>query len=305
MAACAIVVSLRANIAPNAVDSHPRQQTTGHKSPANKFVPSRQTRPCGIRSRQNQHGAERPMSNRFTYLRSLAGAAIGAALLWAPAARADETLIETTHADPTTGFLGPIDYADHSWAVSWTQTATLDDAEFRLVMLQRAISDPDAVWTLATAIGPDATAADILATGTLSHARPLPAVTGDQFDFTKDQLSFRYLHRLGPGTYYLVLSGVSGAPHDNAIWVGADGDSVGVNESAGFTLDDFYSTSDPDPFPLSGGPFGWRTTSLRFGFVMQGVRAAVPEPAAWALTLLGFGAAGAALRARRKAAAAA
>lgn len=52
-----------------------------------------------------------------------------------------------------------------------------------------------------------------------------------------------------------------------------------------------------DEVRLTGSPGNWVMDDLTF---TTGVTAAVPEPGAWALMILGFGAAGAALRAKRR-----
>ena len=80
----------------------------------------------------------------------------------------------------------------------------------------------------------------------------------------------------------------------------AFGEDVMLN---GQTLHTLYVTNDNDFVPGVAGPnqfyvFGFQDSDLP-GFVPQAITASVPEPASWAMMLVGFGALGGVLRRRR------
>ena len=86
-------------------------------------------------------------------------------------------------------------------------------------------------------------------------------------------------------TYWLGIHASSNFDRDDIYWVTTAGNGTSTgHESDGGTFDNWSDNGQEHAFYLRGD----RTT-------------AVPEPGAWALMILGFGAAGAALRQRRRA----
>jgi hypothetical protein len=89
--------------------------------------------------------------------------------------------------------------------------------------------------------------------------------------------------QLGAGTHYLALQLTSATNNDPVYWDQNNGPSSAYFNTIG------------DVSQYQGAPYPGGSEA----FQVQGVN--VPEPAAWAMMLVGFGALGAALRARRKA----
>jgi hypothetical protein len=230
-------------------------------------------------------------------------AAVAAAMALSTSPALGATFLETVHTDGSSGFAGSLDH-NHAFAVQWTQTASLTDVRLHFVVVQRTLSNPAARWTLGSALGGAATAADVIATGQVNNVRPF--AVSSVFDFGQHTLDVGIPGTLGPGTYSFVLDAPTSLAARNSVWIGALAGDVGVDAQLGFTLDGFYSSDGPGAFGLDGGFSGWSTDGRRFAFAVEGDLVpsapppAVPEPSSWALMLVGVGLAGASLRARRR-----
>lgn len=226
---------------------------------------------------------------------AIAGAAIAAAFaLAAQPAAADTNLLYTAH-DGTTGVLGRIGALStgsglQQLAVEWTQTVGVFEPYAYVSVLQRSIDQPAFQWTLESA-GTDGQPGAVLASGDQQDSHTIISASGDRYDFGANRTNFRLADALAPGTYFLVLDGLSA---DNIYWVGAPTADVSVAATPGFKIDGFYEYQNDGS--------GWRANGASYSFDLYGNPVAAPEPGAWALMLLGLGIAGAALRARRAAA---
>lgn len=79
-------------------------------------------------------------------------------------------------------------------------------------------------------------------------------------------------------------------------WIGLSGDNIEIGQEISFS---------PSPYPLFyilGGDsvYGTLSSSASTAFRIYGDNGAVPEPATWAMMLVGFGAVGFAMRGRQK-----
>lgn len=80
-----------------------------------------------------------------------------------------------------------------------------------------------------------------------------------------------------------------------------DGVSVGFSNWAGGEPNDFYPGEDAMHLNFYGnGEWNDYFNTSVHGYIVEYGRGAIPEPAAWALLILGFGVVGGALRRRRK-----
>lgn len=234
-------------------------------------------------------------------------------LVW-PLAAAALALAAPAAAAPFIGFTdntfdlasaAPVGDTTINWAASWTQTVATHDVTVR-ALLDASTAD-GAKWWITTAIGPEATLADVVASGV--YTAPM---TGAAFDYNFNPLARTELASglsFGPGSYFLVLDGPPGPFFGNVNWLQANGAADTADLAPGFgvgsiyvaTVGAFGGPANPpaafapaSPFEVSGG---------RLVFELDGeLGAAVPEPATWALMMAGFGLAGATLRRRRRAA---
>jgi hypothetical protein len=211
-------------------------------------------------------------------------------------------------ADPFIGFTdntfdlataAPLGDTTINWAASWTQTVATHDVTVR-ALLDRPGSGGK--WWITTALGPDATLADVVASGAYT-APALPF----SYDFNAQArtelasgLSF------AAGSYFLVLDGPSGPFFNNSDWIGAFGAADTADLAPGFSLGSIYVATvgafgGPANPPVDFAPASPFTAEAgRLVFELDGqLGAAAPEPATWALMIGGFGLVGAAMRRRR------
>jgi hypothetical protein len=224
---------------------------------------------------------------RFAILAALAAFAVAA-----PAAA--ETAIgftDTSDVPPNAG--NPLS-STAALAMAWTQTVALNDATIS-AYVGLAAPDGEATagsWWIVRQLGGDA--GDVVASGTFT---PLLPPAGD-FRFPNlgglTPVTLGSGLDLDRGSYYLVLNGGEGG----ARWLGESTPFKWTADLApGFTLRDRFGAS-PDSAFAPGAAFSDQGSVSQLGFRLEGTIAVVPEPAAWALMLLGFAAAGAALRRR-------
>ncbi len=185
-------------------------------------------------------------------------------------------------------------------AVKWTQTTSAHNVSLDVVMSDFGASQVLS-WWVTTALGPSATAADVVASGNFLIPNAGPVTAGHDFGGTA-WVNVTTGLNLGAGDYYLLIQGA----HDETakaedMWSG-DVDTS-VDTAAGFTLDGSFI--QPGPGSQSGPALNRDVVSAdqQLAFRMTGdVSSGAPEPGVWALMLIGFGAAGAALRRRTAAA---
>lgn len=143
-----------------------------------------------------------------------------------------------------------------------------------------------------------------------------PASTGDTYSFATglDFISFDWgftalSASLDDVTALITLTNYAGGSFSyDPLFVGNDNEGAGGAVQNSARLNWYPIGFDPDvdgsygvELAVSGLEGGPKSLSIRVD-VGQGYQAAIPEPSAWALMILGFGAAGAALRRRRTAA---
>jgi hypothetical protein len=188
-------------------------------------------------------------------------------------------LISFTDVQPSVAEAGLTDTM-FNWAVQWTQTVPSTNVTLR-ALLDANVSTT-ANWWVTTALGPSATLADVVASGTYV-APELPS----QADFNSlPRTTLATGLNFAAGSYYLVLDGPPGPLETLTSWVGDVGPHV--NLAPGFSLGDYRSTSSAVAF----GPASTFTTEPlgQFVFELESVETvAVAEPATEGMLLFGLG----------------
>jgi hypothetical protein len=188
----------------------------------------------------------------------------------------------------------PMDDVQVNWAVQWTQTVAAENVTIR-ALLASNVPPAGANWWVTTTIGPGTSAADVVASGT--YLAPDGLVS--RFDFNPlVRTTLGTGIDLAAGTYYLVLDGEAG-PSGSTDWIGDSALFSTQDLASGFSVGGYYFAAPAPTFGPSGG-FMPIIGDGQFVFELESFAdTAVPEPAAWALMILGFGAVGAAIRRRR------
>lgn len=226
-------------------------------------------------------------------------AAVGAAALLAASPAAADVLIGATDNTPFMAISGPVNDLFSNYAMGWTQSVAATDVTVRAI-LTAAQGTPSATWYITSAIGPGASLADVVASGVYTA----PEIT-DIFDWDSAPRTVLTTGLdLAAGSYFLVLDG----PTAGVSWLGGQQPTDSTILAPGFSMGSVYVGSvglfgggnAPDPF-APASQFIEVTEGKFLAFELDGQAAAVPEPAAWALMILGFGAAGSMMRRRRSA----
>ncbi len=122
--------------------------------------------------------------------------------------------------------------------------------------------------------------------GTAAVTNGATSVNGFGYDLSWDSFSTGAV-TLGPGTYYLVLQNAGVPTGDPIYWDINNGPSTAYENTIGDVNGSLFPGTNSDAFQILGTTGG------------------VPEPATWAMSILGFGMLGSVLRRRKVAAVAA
>lgn len=206
-----------------------------------------------------------------------------------------ESLISFTGTNNFTTFNSLSD-KDVNWAVAWSQSLSSSNVTLS-AGLTSLVGSTTGNWYVTTAIGPTATGADVVYSGSYS-----PAILGspdNNFDTAPRTLLGSGLH-FDPGTYYLVLDGPPGPYRDNADWLG--GRDPTITLAPGFSIGNYYWVSsssgwgDPvvplNPFAPANSFKQWVRDEWSLGtmfvFEMESVDRAVPLPSTLPLAAMGL-----------------
>ena len=221
-----------------------------------------------------------------------AGIMAAALLLGVPGAKADPFIIFTDN-DPTIGMGAFVGDTSVNWAVRWTQASATSNVTLRAILAPETGASSSGTWYVTNAIGPGVTSANVLASGSFTTTVPNGDI-GRYNNMPRTILGTGL--NFAAGTYYLVLDGTGSV---QSFWAGGANTATTIGLAPGFSIDGYYSTGVPASFAPASGYFN-PATDYSYVFEMDGVNgAAVPEPASWALLLVGFGAIGAGLRHRK------
>jgi len=219
------------------------------------------------------------------------GAAVAAVSMACAAPAMAGTLIGFTDTNPTSDSSIGLGTGQGFLAAGWSQSVAASNVAVSALLYGSGAS-ASVAWWITTAIGPGATASDVVATGTATAPPSLNAADFNSAPFTSLATGLS----LAAGDYYLVVLGkapvASSWNNSEATATLAQGFSLG-GSYFGFPAASFAPAS-----PLF--PFSQFSYSGLIYEVEGDLTVGVPEPAAWALMLLGFGATGAAIRRRKR-----
>lgn len=228
-------------------------------------------------------------------MRFLVAPLAGVALAFAASASA-APLISFTDTTPNAGgsfsFLSDLSV---NMAASWTQTVSSSDVSVHvLVGSLDGITTP-ANWWITNALGSETSPVNVIATGVYNPIdRSVEGVPRDLNAFPRIELASGL--SFGAGTYYLVLDGPAGPSQENAAWFGGRLEGFAadtLNLANGFSLGPTYyaTTGNFNELPPLN-PFGPASTFTEnnipgYFLAFDLESGAVPEPASWALMILG------------------
>lgn len=229
-------------------------------------------------------------------------APLAAAILACAAPAGAEVLISFQDHTPDSGGVASLSDTGINWATTWTQTVATSNVTVR-ALLGSNVGPQPSQWWITTSIGLDANEGAVLASGAYTAPNDTGAGFTDFNPVARTELASGL--NFAAGTYYLVLDGPGGPFSNNVNWIlaaGADTSSL----ASGFSLGASYAAVGP-PFgsgaPNSFGPGSAFTlyqdvSGLAIELESLPRTPGVPEPAAWALMIMGFGLAGTSLRRR-------
>jgi hypothetical protein len=213
-----------------------------------------------------------------------------------------ETLIGFADADPATAVRAPLGVGTLPGAgvvgytayESWTQTVSVSNVSVSALI--GTTSDETALghWLIVREVGPAFDLFDVVASGAFVAPHVASEDVFDDFNGAPLTVLGSGVH-LDPGRYFLVLTS-AGEDWPIITWAGGHPGDMTESLAPGFSLAEHGSAVAP------GGAVGpavgfTASPNIRLDYRLAGkVDAAIPEPAAWALMLAGFGLAGAALR---------
>jgi hypothetical protein len=171
------------------------------------------------------------------------------------------------------------DFAAQKFTIG--SAAVITDASF--TELDAGVTPTDVNWGIIMADGAGGLPGTILAAGTDSLTGTTHLGTDFGYNVTQGFFNMGTV-ALGPGTYYIAMQGISSTfytflGYGAATSGGAETHDGGVTWGAGY-----------EGFP-----------SVAMALYGTGGNAGVPEPATWAMMLIGFGGLGAMMRTRRRA----
>jgi hypothetical protein len=229
-------------------------------------------------------------------------AALAAAILACAAPASAEVLISFHDNTPDSGGIAALSDTGVNWATTWTQNVATSNVTVR-ALLGSNVGPQPSHWWITTSIGLDANESAVLASGDYTAPNHVNEGFSDFNPLARTELASGL--NFAAGTYYLVLDGPGGPFLNNVNWILAYGADTS-NLASGFSLGASYVAAAP-PYG-SGAPNSFApaspftldadVSSLAFELESLPGTPGVPEPAAWALMIVGFGLAGASLRRR-------
>jgi len=222
------------------------------------------------------------------------GPCIAAAAMLASATGAQaDPLIAFTDNDPSSNYWATVSDSASNWAVQWTQTYATSDVTLSALLARSSSAPAAGNWYVTNAIGAGTTAANVIASGSYATS----AAGSSFFNYNgAPRIVLGTGLDFAAGTYYLVFDGQDGS----ATQWGADTNAhTTIAYAPGFSIDSYYHAMSPTSFAPAAMFDAYPLTPTAAAFVFEMDSAAVPEPASWAMLMVGFGAIGAGLRHRR------
>lgn len=176
-----------------------------------------------------------------------------------------------------------------NWAVGWSQAGSSSNVSVQAI-IESNVGATTASWYITDAIGPGATAADVIYSGSYS---PSTTHGSENYNLSPRKTLATGL-TFGPGTYYLVLDGPAGPYTNNASWVGDTASTV--TYAPGFAITSYYACCGrPDTTPFAPAN-AFQSIDVHLVLELSEQPARVPAPGA--LALLGLSSLSLAVRRR-------
>lgn len=207
------------------------------------------------------------------------------ALLATPVSAGATDFIKFTDTDTSLATYVELGYAQgYLGAEEWTQTVATTNTTIAAAVFGGSTFD----WWITDAIGPSATASDVIASGSAI------ASGTNGFDYNAAMINLVTGYSFSPGSYYLVMGNSNGDL--NAEFAPPGDLFLHPGFSLGGTVE---SATGPGSYQSNFSDFTF-TGYLPVLQINGQLGSAVPEPGTWAMMLLGFGAVGALSRRKRK-----